>query len=77
LKAIDYLKSYPWLPRSREGSKRGAPSNSELWRWLEKGSVIINGVTPKPKEEIEFPITKLVFFPKGISRTTVFDESAV
>jgi len=54
--AYEYLKSLPreYIPRN--------PSNSELWRWLANRSIAINGKTPVPKEEIEFPINKLVFF---------------
>lgn len=38
-------------------------SNRELWRWLERGSVEINGVKPGPKEVISRPITSFVMFP--------------
>ena len=70
--AIDYLKGWPreWLPKSLEHGIR-PPSNSELFRWLRDGAIIINGQTPKPYEEITFPITELVFFPKGKRRTTL------
>uniref|UniRef100_A0A6M3KE05 RNA-binding S4 domain-containing protein n=1 Tax=viral metagenome TaxID=1070528 RepID=A0A6M3KE05_9ZZZZ len=73
--AFEYLKSLPHLPVNTE---RGInpPSNSDLKRWLNKGSVIINGVKPKPEDEIEFPITELVFFPKG-RRTTMIQSDEV
>ena len=71
--AIEYLKNLPrtWLPQSREGKKFGGPSNSELRRWLKKGSVIINGSKPLPKDTIVFPIKKLIFFPRGNQVTMV------
>lgn len=69
--AFEYLKSLPCLPASKEGRKYGRPSNSEMRRWLEKGSVIINGVKPSPNDEINPPIKELIFFPKGKNRTTM------
>ena len=77
MNALEYLKSLPrsWLPQSREGSKRGHPSNSELWRWLDKGAVIINTRKPKPNDKIVFPITELIFFPKGNRVTMVGDKN--
>ena len=68
--ALEFIKSLPHLPYSVEHTQ-GRPSNSEIFRWLTKGSVVINGKTPQPKEEIEFPITELVFFPKGIRKVTM------
>jgi len=71
--AIQYLKSLPrsWLPSSREGGKCGEPSNSELRRWLRKGSIRINGANPKPNGEITFPITELIFFFRGNQVTII------
>lgn len=46
-------------------------TNSEKKRWLLQRSVIINGITPKPEDEIELPLTSLVFFPNGKRRTTM------
>lgn len=71
MNAIEYLKTLTYLLHSEEGNELGRPSNSELYRWLMKGSVIINGKKPKPKDEIEFPIYELVFFPKGHTITIV------
>ena len=47
-------------------------SNSEMKRWLEKGSIEINGKFPTWNEEIEFPITSFVLFSKTKSRITIF-----
>lgn len=63
--AYDYLKGLPYLPTSREGRTWGRPSNAEIRRWLDKRAVEINGMRPGPTEEIQRPITSLVFFPKG------------
>lgn len=46
------------------------PSKSEIRRWLDQKSVIINGLKPSSKEEVEFPITQLVFFPNSKTRKT-------
>ena len=75
MNAIEYLKRIPrsWLPVSVvRGIK--PPSNSELYRWLKNSSVAINGMRPKPSEEITFPIRELVFFPSGKRRTTIIRE---
>lgn len=63
-----------YLPCSTEKSPEKA-SNSEVKRWLEKKSVIINGQKPGPKDIIQFPITELIFFPKGARRTTYLQNS--
>ena len=62
--AIEYLKSLENLP-IRQGQKGSKASNSELYRWLKEGSVIINGQKPKPNDAISFPVWQLVFFSKG------------
>jgi hypothetical protein len=49
--------------RSRERS--GIVTNSELKRWCERRSVIMNGEPVEPRELIDFEIWSLVLFPKG------------
>jgi hypothetical protein len=41
------------------------PSKSEIRRWLDQGSVLINGKKPKTKDIVEMPVWQLVFFPKS------------
>lgn len=48
---------------SRERS--GKASKSELKRWCERRSVIMNGESVEPRESLDFEITSLVLFPKG------------
>ena len=76
--ALEYLKSLPFLPvalKRGEGKEiYGRPSNSELSRWLNMGTVRINGKTPKTLEEISYPIWELIFFPKGKRRTTMVND---
>ena len=71
--ALEFLRSIPFLPTSRERGRAGRPSNSELWRWLKSHSVIVNGERPLPTDSVEFPIKELVFFPKG-NRVTMVKE---
>lgn len=76
--AFEYLKSLPHLPvtllRGKGNEMYGRPSNSEIRRWLMSRSVVINGMTPLPEEEITFPITELTFFPSGRRRCTMVCE---
>lgn len=58
-----HLRENGYLPR--DARSYSIPSNGVLRRWLEQGAVIINGVRPKPKDKISFPIIQLVFFPSG------------
>ena len=78
MKAVDFLKEYPYLPvtlKRGEGKEiYGRPSNAELNRWLQNKSVVINGKSPQPLDEIEYPITELVFFPKSEHRVTIVKE---
>ena len=64
--AVQFLKNlsdYCGGFRSRERS--GVVTKSELRRWCERRSVIMNGEPVEPRELIDFEITSLVFFPKG------------
>lgn len=70
--ALEFVISMrPAVPMSIEGDCKPA-SNSEIRRWLEQSAVVINGVKPKPKDLITFPVTSLIFFPK--SKAT-YDEN--
>jgi hypothetical protein len=67
---FEFIKRFRHLPMSIERSCTEA-TNSEIKRWFKQGAVIINGKRPKPNDEIEFPVTEIVFFPKGKRRTTM------
>lgn len=75
MRAFEYLRELPrdWLPKSLEHGIK-SPSNGELKRWLLDKSIIINGKTPVPSDEITFPITELVFFPTSKRRTTIVKD---
>ena len=51
--------------QTREGKKVGAASSSELKRWLQNKSVLVNGEPVEWDEPIDFPIFSVVLFPKG------------
>ena len=70
MNALAVIKHIGVVPMSIE-VKNEMPSGSELRRWFANKAVVINGTTPKATDEIEFPITQLVFFPKGKRKTTV------
>ena len=73
LTALEFLmwrKANRCLPLSTEFPNRKA-SRSEVRRWLEKKSVVMNSEKPGPKDKAPLPIKKLVFFPKGKRKTTM------
>lgn len=53
------------IPGSKEGDRRGKPSNGELRRWIKNGCLQVNGKVVKGDDIIEFPITQLVYFPNN------------
>lgn len=66
--ALEYLLNFPFCP-STQG---GFASNAEKRRLLENKAVLINGNRPLPDDEIQFPLTELVFFPNSNKRVTIF-----
>lgn len=53
---------------SRERS--GKATNSELKRWLQNQSVVLNGRRIRWDEDVDFPVNQLVLFPKK-RKTTI------
>lgn len=48
-----------------KSKERPAPvTNSEMKRWCDNKSVILNGKTVKWDAQVEFPVTSLILFPK-------------
>lgn len=77
LTVVQYLKGLaPAIPMSIEKhgykatGKHEHPSNGELKRWCESGSILINGERVGPQELVDFPIFSLVYFPKSEERRT-------
>ena len=50
--------------QTREGIKVGKASNSELRRWIQNKALLINGKAVTPTEELTFPLTSVILFPK-------------
>ncbi len=69
IKAHEFLKNFFTLhPQARplRPEKGGIPaSNSDLRRWLENHSILVNGDKPGPADLVALPVTELVFFPKN------------
>ena len=55
--------------RSTEG--KAELSKSEMKRWCEKGSVLINGEKVAWNEELDFPIFSMILHPKGEQRCSL------
>ena len=78
--AYEYLVSVQqFLPASREVQSLGRPvSKGEIKRWLQNKAVLINGQRPDWKDEIQFPLFELIFWPNSPqNRTTYIQDWAV
>jgi len=69
MNAIEFLKW--WRDNKRLPGCARLTSNAELRRWLQKGSVSINGLRLGPGDEVGFPVHRLVFFEGARSQTTM------
>jgi hypothetical protein len=83
--ALEFLCRIKYIPcmnpfeHPRDKNKVPLPvcSKGERSRMLKNGAVVINGRRPGPKDEINFPIDELIFFPNGERRCTMIYETAV
>ena len=72
MQVLEWLLSLrPMIPFSVERGCQPA-SNAEIRRWCNSKSVLLNGVLVGFDDKIIFPVTELVFFPKGKRKTTIF-----
>lgn len=69
------MKAHAWLRSLHETCKfmsvetpNKVASSSELRRWIEQGSLVINSEKITPNEEMDFPIISVVMFPKSVIR---------
>lgn len=67
--ALDFIFHLGVIPMSIE-RKEEVASRSEVRRWLNQQSVVINGKKPRAMDEIDMPVEQLVFFPKSQKRRT-------
>jgi hypothetical protein len=65
--AFEFLKELHTVChfQTREGRKVGKASSNELKRWFDNGAVVINGKRVGWRNEVAFPITSMVLFPKN------------
>jgi hypothetical protein len=54
--------------QSTETTKVGLASKSNIRRWFENKSILINEIKPNWNDECIFPITQLILFPKSDER---------
>lgn len=58
---FEFLKQFPNFSKERVGPA----SNGEIKRWFDQGSIHVNGKAVGWREEVDYPITSYVLFPKG------------
>ena len=68
--AWEYLRELNEYCSFMSRERTGKATNSELKRWLQNQSVLLNGRRIKWNEQVDFPVYELVLFPKK-SRVTV------
>ena len=69
--ALDWLKT---LPRPWSHERNAPASNSDLRRWLERGSVSMNDWRPKPFDEVGACLDEVTFFPNKPTRVTLWER---
>lgn len=70
--ALDWLRNLPTHSRPWSHESHGPASNSDFRRWLERGSIEMNGERPKPFEDLGDQLDSVVFFPKKPGRVTLW-----
>lgn len=71
MEAWKYLIELHKVCRFHSRERKGCVSNSELRRWCNNKSFIVNGIAVAHDDIIEKPIVSLVLFPKR-RRTTIY-----
>lgn len=66
---IDWLSDVCRFVWSRERS--GFASKSEMRRWCRDGAVKVNREGLRELDEVPFPVTSLVLFPKSPKKVTI------
>jgi len=72
MKAIDFLNQFDHVPMVERNGTFAKAGTTQRRRWLEQSAVLINGKRPKPNDEISFPVTEMVFFPKSQRKRCTF-----
>ena len=63
---LKHLSGIYWLT-SKEGRNTGRASNSELKRWIQNKSLLINTEHVTWDEQIDFPVFSVILFPKSVA----------
>ena len=71
MNAWEYLRELHTVCEFHSKEREGKATNSELKRWLQNQSVMLNGRRIKWNEEVNFPVEQLILFPKR-NRITIF-----
>ena len=69
--ALKFIASFKIFSREKTKGDLGPASNSEVKRWIDSQSVLINGETVEWNEEMNFPLISVVVFPKSEKRVTL------
>ena len=60
----DFLKQLNTTCCFMSRERTGKASNSEIKRWLQNQSIVVNGKRPKFDDEVTYPIDSFILFPK-------------
>ena len=71
MKLLDMLMELDKLCHFRSTEGKAELSKSEMKRWFDKGSVLINGEKAKWDEPWDFPVFSFVLHPKGEKRCSL------
>lgn len=71
MNAWEYLRELNAVCEFHSKEREGKATNSELKRWLQNQSVLLNNRRIKWNEEVDFPVEQLILFPKR-NRITIF-----
>lgn len=71
MNAWEYLRELHTVCKFHSKEREGKATNSELKRWLQNQSVLLNNRRIKWNEEVDFPVEQLILFPKR-NRITIF-----
>jgi hypothetical protein len=71
LSFLRWMRDEKRVPWPTQAGATYPPSTSELVRWLRSGSVVVDGRTLGERDEVEFPMREVVFFPRSRRKTTM------
>jgi len=71
MKMLDLLTDLHTICHFRSTEGKAELSKSEIKRWFDKGSVLVNGEKSKWDEPWDFPVFSLILHPKGEKRCSL------